>query len=191
MEVDAGAVLERLGIFEQRYLDFKLLRWLEDAGRSQMSCRAQALPFARRQGSALYAVRRWPALRRCREPARRERGPAYAKERLLLPLLVSLCLPGRFSSDQCSSNDCAKTFHGKHAVNRQTEERFGIPRWDFGGEADDFTFQFVETCTCERADGDDRRAADIEKRSAQEIFNLHAHNAERVGIHQVSSWLLP
>ena len=48
-----------------------------------------------------------------------------------------------------------------------------------------FALQFVKAGALERADGNHGRAADIEKRSAHEIFNLHADDVERVFVDHV------
>ena len=93
-----------------------------------------------------------------------------------------------FARDECPGNHRAKALHGKDAVNRQAEKRFSIARRNIGGEADDFAFQLIQSSAFERAYGDNRRAADIEKRSAHKIFNLHADDAERVFVNHVATW---
>src|SRR5215467_4494563 len=89
------------------------------------------------------------------------------------------------AGDERAGHDRAKAFHGKNAVDRQAEQSFRIARGDIGRKSNDFALQFVQPSAFERTDSDDRRTADIEKRSAHEVFYLHADDAERVFIHHV------
>ena len=179
MEVNTRAVLERLGVFEQRNLDFKLLRGLKDAGRGQRHAAGQLFHLHAGQvqrgalagnglvcGAAvdLHAAHARPLARR--------------KDLDFFFLFY-------FAGDQRSGNHRAKAFHGKNAVNGQAEKRFGIARRNVRGQPDDFSLEFIQARAFKRAHGDNWRAAGIEKRSAHEIFNLHAHDAERVFVHHV------
>src|SRR5579871_833556 len=179
MEVDASAVLERLGVFEQRNLDFKLLRGLEDARSSQSHAASQFFHLHASQVERRTLAGNGLVCRAAVHLHAANARPLAPRKYLDFFFLFY------FARDESSGNHRAKTFHGKNAINRQAEKRFGIARRNIGGEPDNFALQLVQPRAFERADGDDRRAADIEKRSAHEVFNLHAYDAERVFVNHV------
>ena len=87
------------------------------------------------------------------------------------------------SRDQRSSDDGAEAFHGEDAINRQTKERSRVFRGNFGGRLREFAFQIVKPSAFECADGNHGRA--FQKRSAQKVFQFHAHDVECFGIDRV------
>ena len=179
VEVDTGAVLERLGVLEKRNLDFKFLCGLEYAGRGQRHASRQLfqLHSGQVQRGALpgHGLVRHAAVYLDATHAR------TFSRRKNLDFLFLL----HFAGDQRAGYNGAKAFHGEYAVDGQAEKGLGVARGDFGGEAHDFALQFVEPSPLERADRNDGRPAGVEKRSADEVFYLHADDAERVFIHQV------
>ena len=82
--------------------------------------------------------------------------------------------------DQRSGDDGAEAFHGENAIDGQAKERSRVFGGNFGGRLREFAFQIVKPGALERADRDHGRV--FEKRSAQKVFEFHAHDVECFGV---------